>query len=103
MRRSAEADLRCAARASKGGGPGGAENAWARPRMFILGGSVGFADRAHSGRRTGLPNPQRLELAVQGRALHADELGSARDIAAEPADLGAQVFALEHLPGLAQR
>src|SRR5712692_1135737 len=48
-------------------------------------------------------HPQRLELAVQRRALHADELGGARDVAAEPADLRLEVFALEGLARLAQR
>src|SRR4051812_20009640 len=46
---------------------------------------------------------QRLELAVQRRALHADEVGRARDIAAETVDLRHEVLPLEHLPGLAQR
>ena len=40
---------------------------------------------------------------MQRRALHADEFGSARDVAAEPADLSHQIFALEDLAGFAQR
>src|ERR1041385_2067511 len=48
-------------------------------------------------------HPQRLELAVQRRALHADELGGARDVVVEPADLRLEVFALERLARLAQR
>ncbi len=40
---------------------------------------------------------QQLELAVQRRALHADEAGGARDIAREAADLDAEIFALERL------
>src|SRR3712207_4177690 len=34
-----------------------------------------------------IPDPQRLELAVQGRALHAYEGRGARDVAGEAADL----------------
>ncbi len=45
--------------------------------------------------------PQRLELAVQRRAFHADELGGAGDISAEAVDLSQQVFALEQLARLA--
>src|SRR4051812_43724191 len=37
---------------------------------------------------------QGLELAVQRRALHADEIGGAGDVAREAADLDAQIFAL---------
>src|ERR1700689_11849 len=46
---------------------------------------------------------ERLELAMQRRALHADEFGGARDIAAEAVDLGEQVFALEYFARFAQR
>ncbi|MPL79207.1 hypothetical protein SDC9_25082 [bioreactor metagenome] len=46
---------------------------------------------------------QRLQLAVQRRAFHADEGRGARDIAAEAVDLGEQVFALEEFARLAQR
>ena len=46
---------------------------------------------------------QRPQLAVQRRALHADELGRARDVAAEAVDLRQQVLALEDLARLAQR
>src|SRR5213075_866071 len=41
---------------------------------------------------------ERLELAMQGRTLHADELRCARDIAGEPADLSDQIIAFEHFP-----
>ena len=40
---------------------------------------------------------------MQRRALHADEFGGARDVAAEAGDLRQQVFALEHLARVAQR
>ncbi len=40
---------------------------------------------------------------MQRRALHADEAGGARDVAAEAADLRHQVLALEHLPRFPQR
>src|SRR5437762_10389603 len=40
---------------------------------------------------------------MQRRALHADKGGGARDVAAEPRDLRQEVFALEHLAGVAQR
>ena len=40
---------------------------------------------------------------MQRRALHADEFGRARDIAAEAADLCHQIFAFEHLARIAQR
>src|SRR4029077_8542109 len=48
-------------------------------------------------------NSERLELAMQGRALHPDELGSTRNVAAETTDLSDQIFALEYLTRLAQR
>ena len=47
--------------------------------------------------------PERLQLAVQRRALHADEGRGARDVAAEARDLGQQIFALEDLARIAQR
>src|SRR2546421_385454 len=50
-----------------------------------------------------LSDSERLELAMQGGALHADEFGGARDIAPEAVDLGAQIFTLEHLARIAQR
>src|SRR5688500_7564758 len=50
-----------------------------------------------------LSDPQRLELAVQRGALHADKLRGARNIAAEAVDLRAEIFALEHLARIAQR
>ena len=37
---------------------------------------------------------QRLELAVQGRALHANEVGRARDVAAEALQLGLEINGL---------
>ncbi len=40
--------------------------------------------RAEKGRSV---DPERLQLAMQRRALHADELGRARDVAAEAVDL----------------
>ena len=46
---------------------------------------------------------QRAQLAVQRRALHADELRRARDVAAEAVDLRQQILALEDLARLAQR
>src|SRR5579875_1631762 len=48
-------------------------------------------------------HPQRLQLPVQGGALHADEGGGAADVAAEAEDLGGQVLPLEHLAGIAER
>src|SRR4051794_37275326 len=48
-----------------------------------------------------LPHPERLQLAMQRRALHADELRCSRDVAGEAADLGDQIVALEHLAGFA--
>src|SRR5665811_223563 len=54
-------------------------------------------------RDNALADPERFELAVQRRALHADELGSARDVAAETADLRHQIFALKHFARIAQR
>src|SRR3989304_4251877 len=50
-----------------------------------------------------LVDAERLELAVQRRALHADELGGTRDIAAEPADLRDEILPLERFSRLAQR
>src|SRR5271156_4099806 len=47
-----------------------------------------------------LIHAQRLQLAMQRRALHADEFGGAGDVAAESVDLGDQIFALEHLASL---
>jgi hypothetical protein len=40
---------------------------------------------------------------MQRRTFHADELGGARNIAAEAINLGHEIFALEHLACLAQR
>src|SRR5260370_174168 len=47
--------------------------------------------------------PERLQLAMQRRALHPDERGRARDISAKACDLGQKILALEHFPGIAQR
>src|ERR1700744_3589043 len=41
-------------------------------------------------------NAERFQFAMQRRALHADEFGSARDIAAEPVNLGNEIFAFEN-------
>src|SRR3712207_6202022 len=46
---------------------------------------------------------ERLQLPMKRRTLHADERGGARDVAGEAPDLDLQIFALERLPGLAQR
>ena len=50
-----------------------------------------------------LADAQRLQLPMQCGALHADEFGRARDVAAEAIDLGAKVLALEDLAGVAER
>ena len=59
--------------------------------------------RSLDARSLALADAERLELAVQRRALHADEFGGARDVAAEAVDLREQIFALEHFARLAQR
>ena len=46
---------------------------------------------------------QRLQFAMQRRALHADEGRGTGDVAAKPRDLGQQIFPLEHFAGVAQR
>src|ERR1700681_2225442 len=46
---------------------------------------------------------ERLELAMQRRALHADEFSRPGDIPGEAADLRNQVVALEHFPRLTER
>ena len=46
---------------------------------------------------------ERLQLAMQRRALHADEGRGARDVAAEARHLGQQILALEDLARVAQR
>src|SRR6202453_339792 len=46
--------------------------------------------------------PQRLELAMERRAFHADEFGCARNIAVEAADLRQEIFALEYFSRFAQ-
>ena len=65
--------------------------------------AMGPVAAVHIGNAGHRIHPQRLELAVERRALHADEFGGARNIAAEAADLGAQIFALEGFAGIAQR
>src|SRR6516165_11615086 len=45
---------------------------------------------------------ERAQFAMQCRALHADEFGRARNVAAEAVDLGEQIFALENLARVAQ-
>src|SRR3954468_24053564 len=52
---------------------------------------------------TGVGEAERLQLAVQRRALHPDEIGGARDVAGEAADLDPQIFALERLACLPER
>src|SRR3990172_11786134 len=54
-------------------------------------------------RAFGGADAERTQLAVQGRALHADEGGGARNIAAEARHLRVEIPALEHLARLAQR
>jgi hypothetical protein len=72
-------------------------------RISILKSSATEGPRPLPPARPGAREAQGLQLAVQGRALHADEGRGARDVAAEPQHLGVQVFALEHLARLAQR
>src|SRR5579883_1236285 len=54
-------------------------------------------------RALAVEDAEQLELAVEGRALHADEGGGARDVAAEARHLRQEIFALEHLARIAQR
>src|SRR5712672_3678323 len=62
------------------------------------------ADRGHVWTQiSNSADAERLELAMQRRALHADEFRGARDIARKAADLGDQVIAFEHFARLAQR
>ena len=49
-------------------------------------------------RSSALFDAERLQLPMQRRALHADELGGSRYVAAEAADLGDQIVALEGFP-----
>ena len=56
------------------------------------GGSNGAA---HLLRLTPGSEAQELDLAVKGRALHPDEIGSARNIAAEARKLGSKIVAFE--------
>ena len=51
----------------------------------------------------GAGDDQGLQLAMQRRALHADEGRGTGDVAAKPRDLGQQIFPLEHFAGVAQR
>src|SRR5712664_1211622 len=63
-------------------------------------------DAAHRGfgaRSARSADTEGLELAMQRRALHADEFCRARDVAGKAADLGDQVVALEHFPRLTER
>src|SRR5690606_26638658 len=46
---------------------------------------------------------ERFQFAMQRRTLHANKLRRARNIAAEPVDLGDQIFLLETLARLTQR
>src|ERR1700722_10418650 len=46
---------------------------------------------------------KRLELSVQRRALHANELGGSRYVAAKPTDLSHEIVALEGFSRLAKR
>src|SRR5690606_23863448 len=46
---------------------------------------------------------RRFQFPMQGRALHADKLRRARDIAAKTVDLSQKIFLLEHLARFAQR
>src|SRR6185312_14229479 len=64
-----------------------------------------FSKQMHGagGPYRGSAHTKRLQLAMQRRTLHADEFGRSRDVAGETADLGDQIVALEHLPGLAER
>src|SRR5689334_20383426 len=48
-------------------------------------------------------DPERFQLPVQRRALHADERGGARDVARETPDLDLEIFALEGFAGFAER
>src|SRR6478736_7736146 len=43
---------------------------------------------------------QRLQFAVQGRALHADEFRRARDVSAEARNLRQEIFPLEDLASI---
>src|SRR5262245_61148043 len=62
------------------------------------------ARRLAQGRASlGRVHPESAQFAVQRRPLHADELGRARDIAAESVDLSQKIFTLEDLAGVAQR
>src|SRR5271166_501168 len=46
---------------------------------------------------------ERLQLSVQRRALHSDEFGRSRYVAAKAADLGHEIITLERFAGLAKR
>jgi len=46
---------------------------------------------------------ERLQLSVQRRALHANELGGPRYVSAEPTDLSHEIVALEGFPRLTKR
>src|SRR5690349_1637768 len=51
----------------------------------------------------GAAESQRLELAMERRALHADERRGPRNVAAEADDLRGEILALEYLARLAER
>ena len=82
-------------------------NAIGELKSAIFNGDFGLRVRkiaaVHIGdtRHKGLTDSERFKLAMQRRALHADELGGARDVAAEAADLRHQIFTLEHLACIA--
>ena len=65
----------------------------ARLRWDLGDATAGFGGRDHA---------ERFEFAVQSGPFHAHKLRSFRDIAAEPIDLGKQVFAFKRLARLAQ-
>src|SRR5450631_378318 len=74
------------------------ENAWNEWVNAVFNGR--FSDSELSTRDSA--DAECLELAMQGRTLHADKLRRARDITRESADLGDQIVAFEHLPRLTQ-
>src|ERR1700730_17827029 len=84
---------------------GGSDGSWLRQRIsqelhckFIT-----KRSRPELGGALAVEHAERLELAVERRALHTDEGPGARYVAAEARHLRQQIFALEHLAGVAQR
>ncbi len=73
----------------------------------VFDGDLGLAPRqitaidVSDARHETLIDPECFELAMQSGALHPDEFCGSRDVAAEPADLRDQIFALENLAGIA--